>query len=260
MLRLDPNTGAVVWKLQPVPFALDGDPDWASGASLMSATCGPLSASTMKDGWSYAAFAGSGTAGPPSVRWQFPATGFPFTGGDGTVHGDTRYLKPGAAWGDVFITTDGGEMLTLEPMYPGTNEQNPALQPGFTRLHALNVCAGAMRLIRWIVDVPGTTPATNYQVGPPTVSRGIVYVGTAKGHLVAIADPSAWPAQGSRCSRPDVSNTDCEPNHFYLVPNPTVLLDLPLGAGPIPTEPALAGDRVFVSTGSGRVVMLKPGP
>src|SRR5437867_4469824 len=83
--------------------------------------------------------------------------------------------------------------------------------------------------------------------------------GTTQGHLVAIADPSAWPKQGSRCSRSDVSNTDCEPNGFYLVPNPTVLLDLPLGAGPIPTEPALAGDRVFVSTRGGRVVMLKPG-
>ena len=115
-------------------------------------------------------------------------------------------------------------MLTLEPMYPGTNEANPVLQPGFTRLHALNVCAGTGSLIRWIVDVPGTTPATIYQLGPPTVTRGIVYVGTTQGHLVAIADPSAWPKQGSRCSRSDVSNTDCEPNGFYLVPNPTVLL------------------------------------
>jgi glucose dehydrogenase len=28
MLRLDFNTGAVVWKHQPVPFSMDNDPDW----------------------------------------------------------------------------------------------------------------------------------------------------------------------------------------------------------------------------------------
>ena len=34
LLRLDADTGAVIWKLQPVPFDLDGDPDWSSGAAL----------------------------------------------------------------------------------------------------------------------------------------------------------------------------------------------------------------------------------
>jgi len=29
MLRLDPSTGAISWHVQPVPWSLDDDPDWA---------------------------------------------------------------------------------------------------------------------------------------------------------------------------------------------------------------------------------------
>jgi outer membrane protein assembly factor BamB len=254
LLRLNSNTGNVVWKLQPVPFAMDEDPDWASGASLVSGTCGQVVVSTMKDGWTYAVNRGDVAPGSASVRWQFPANGFPFTPGDGTTHGDSRYQNPGAAWNDVFITMDGGEEL-------GTEASN---LPGFTRLHALNICASSGGRIRWVVDVPGASPATDQRdrrLGPPTVSRGIVYVGTDQGHLVAIADPSVWPTQGSRCSRPDITdNATCTANGFSLVPVPSILRDLPLGSGSIYTEPVLAGGRVFVSTDGGRVFMLAPGP
>jgi outer membrane protein assembly factor BamB len=259
MLRLDPATGAVIWKLQPVPFAMDWDPDWSSGASLVSASCGQVSVSTMKDGWTWAANATSGSAPDASVRWRFPAIG-PFTLGDGTRHGDSRYLVPGAAWKDVFITMDGGELLTQEFTFTDPNPwaQAPQIWPGFGKLHALNICAGGGGRVRWIADVPSVVQNTDYQLGPPTVTRGIVYVGTASGHLVAIADPTVYPATGSRCVRSDVLKADCLPNGFALVPIPRILLDLPVGAGEIRTEPVLAGGRVFVATLNGTLVSLRP--
>jgi len=255
LLRLNRTTGALTWKHQPVPFALDGDPDWASGPSLMATSCGPVVASTMKDGWSYAVRAAAGAGTTADVLWQFPPTGFPFTMGDGTAHGDSRYLVPGAAWNGVFVTMDGGEQLVDSTMF------------GFNRLHALNVCAGRRDRVRWIADVPGASPS-DYQLGPPSVTRGIVYVGTAQGHLVAIADPSVWPSIGSRCSNPAVSNADCLAHGFRLIPLPKVLLDLPVGAGMIRNEPVLAGNRVFVAVSGapfagaamvGRVFMIEPG-
>ena len=256
LLRLDSANGNLVWKHRPVPFDMDDDPDWASGASLMATACGELAASTMKDGWSYAVRAAPGNGTDASVLWQFPPTGFPFTPGDGTAHGDTRYLVPGAAWSGVFITMDGGEQIVS-----GT-------QFGFNRLHALNACAGRANRVRWIVDVPGVF-ATDYQLGPPSVTRGIVYVLTTTGHLVAIADPSVWPSVGSRCSNPAVTNANCLANGFQLVPVPKVLLDIAVsGSGMIRNEPVLVGNRVFVAVSdaaftyasmAGRVFMLEPG-
>lgn len=247
MLRVDAGSGALVWKLQPVPFALDGDPDWASGPALTDASCGALVASTQKDGWSYAASAASASAPAPSVRWQFPATGWPFTPADGTVHGDTRYLIPGAIWNDVFLTTTGGEAATT------------ALHVGFNKIHALELCSASR--IRWIAEIPGTVEA-DYQLGPPSVTHGIVFVGTARGHLVALADPSRWYTAALRCSQPQVAVADCATNGFSLVPDPKVLLDLDLdpanGSDRIATEPVLAGGRVFVATGGGVLYMLEP--
>lgn len=245
MVRVDAATGALVWKHQPVPFAMDADPDWAAGPATLLASCGTLIASTMKDGWTYAVDAGNGTAAPPGVRWQFPPTGFPFTPGDGTTHGDTRYLRPGAAWGDVFITNAGGLNLTA----------SNGIQSNYSRLHALNGCAAPSDRVRWIKDVPHASGA--YSLGPPTVTRGIVYIGTSTGHLIAIADPSLAPAPGWRCTHPDVPTASCVASGFSLVPDPAVLADVTLN-GSILTEPALARGRVYVATGSGRLYMLQP--
>jgi outer membrane protein assembly factor BamB len=256
MLRLDRDTGSIAWKLQPVPFVLDGDPDWSAGAAVMSASCGTLVASTMKDGWTYAVNAGGGSPGPPSVRWQFPPTGLPFTPGDGTVHGDTRYLRPGAAWGDVFITMAGGLNVT-------TN-----IGAGLRRLHALNACAPNSHRVRWIADVPGSCTGTptgqDYCLGPPTVSRGMVFVGTTTGQLVVIADPSLAPAVGFRCSDPDVPNGICAligalvpGSMLRLVPEPAVLAQVTL-SGAILTEPVLVRGRVYVATSAGNLYMLEP--
>ncbi len=248
MLRLNAGTGALAWKLQPVPFSMDDDPDWATGVHLLSASCGQVALSTMKDGWSYAARASSGSAPAASVQWQFPATGLPFAPGDGTAHGDTRYLIPGAAANDIFFTQTGGEAVVQD------------VSNGFGRLHALNVCGGAGNRVRWTADVPGASLGASYQLGSPSVTRGIVYIGTTAGNLVVFADPAVWPSQGSRCSRPDVPNAACVANGYSLVPIPNVLRNVSLSAGRIRGEPVLAGGRVFVATEGGVLFMLEPRP
>jgi outer membrane protein assembly factor BamB len=251
LLRLDPATGGIVWKFQPVPFALDGDPDWASGAAAMKSGCGTVAVSTQKDGWSYAVNAGGAAPAAPSVRWQFPATGFPFVPGDGTSHGDTRYLVPGAAWSDVFITMTGGPNVVNQ------------VGDGFTRLHGLNVCAANAGRLRWLFDVPDTLGCSGnscpaYQLGPPTVTRGIVFVGTAQGRVIVFADPTKAPHAGLRCSNPRIANADCVANGFQLVPQPSLLANVLLDGSRILTEPALAGGRVYVATEGGNVYMLRP--
>lgn len=247
MLRLDANTGSVVWKHQPVPYALDGDPDWSAGVTVLNASCGTLAASTMKDGWTHTLNTGNGTPGAASPRWVFPPAALPFSPGDGTTHGDIRYLRPGAAWGDVYITMTGGENVTT------------SVTSGYRRLHALNTCAAATDRIRWLIDVPGASGI--YALGPPTVSRGVVFVGTSSGKLVVLADPSIWPGAGWRCSNPDVSNALCVANGFRFVPEPAVLVQVQL-QGTILTEPALARGRVYVATGAssdaGTLYMLEP--
>lgn len=252
LLKLDADDGAIDWKLQPVPYELDGDPDWASGASIMLTSCGTLATSTMKDGWTYAVNSEGGSGIAPSVRWQFPPTGFPFTQGDGTIHGDIRFLIPGAAWGDVFISTTGGENVVT------------AVAPGYNRLHALNACARSSERVRWLLDVPGTASGVGYQLGPPSVTRGMVYIGNRQGQLVVIADPSIWPGAGWRCSNPDVTTADCVPSGFRFVPEPSVLATIDLDpsnpSDRILTEPVLARGRVYVATSRspGVLYMLEP--
>jgi len=239
LLKLNRATGAVMWKFQPVPYALDWDPDWSSGPNVMLASCGLLAVSTMKDGWTHAIDANAG-----SRKWTFPVATIPFTAADGTFHGDTDYRRAGAAWGDVFITSTGGLTVSSD------------LNAGFSRLHALNVCASDADRIRWIVDVPTATGA--WTLGPPTVTRGIVYVGTSNQHLIAIADPSVAPAAGSRCSNVNVATASCISSGYTLVPQPAILANITLSGSMRYTEPVIADGRLFVATGSGNVYMLRP--
>ena len=114
---------------QPVPFSRDGDPDWAAGATVMSASCGELIASVQKDGWSYAVGVGNSVPGRPSMRWQFPPTGLASTSFLNAVHDNDDYRRPGAAWNDVFIVRTGGENLVHD------------VAANYGKLHALNACA-----------------------------------------------------------------------------------------------------------------------
>jgi outer membrane protein assembly factor BamB len=245
MLRLDRATGAIIWKLQPVPFAQDDDPDWSAGPSVMLSSCGTLIASVQKDGWSSAVNPGSGAPGAPTVRWQFPPTGIPFPLIAGVSHGDTDYKKPGAAWGNVFFVVTGGYARPLD---------GPS--SGYGKLHALNACAPAASRVRWILDVPSSSGG-GYSLGAPSVTGGIVYIGTDQGHVVAIADPSVTPAVGTRCANTHYTVAQCAAAGYGTVPVPAVLANVAVTGG-IWTEPALAGGRVFVATDAGRVSMLSP--
>lgn len=254
LIRIDKDTGSIVWKYQPVPFRFDGDPDWAAGATVMSTSCGGLIASVQKDGWSYAIDAERGPSCPLTGNsWQFPPTtmGCPFT--DPTQkHGDDDYRRPGAAWNDVFIVRTGGENLVAD-----------TVSAGYDKLHALNACATTERdRVRWIADVSNIMcDHTSYSA--PTVTGGIVVFGTNqdpadhKGHLVVFGDPSVGaPSVGWRCSNthftPPLTPQDCTNAGYSLVPNLTPLADVAMPDGgslaAMRNEPVLAKGRVFVAT------------
>jgi outer membrane protein assembly factor BamB len=259
MIRVDKDTGAVVWHFNAVPFDRDGDPDWGAGAAVMSTSCGELIASVQKDGWSYAVRAGDGTPGPPG--WQFPPTGFgpAFLN---AVHGDDDYRRPGAAWNDVFIVRTGGENLVVD-----------GASAGHSYLTALNACATTERdRVRWIANIPNNmeTDQEGHTISysTPTVTGGIVFIGTnkdpsdQKGHLVVLGDPSVVPAAGVTCSNMHYSPQDCASNGYVIVPIPTLLASFAMPDGgslaAMRNEPVLAKGRVFVATRAGHVYMLEP--
>jgi outer membrane protein assembly factor BamB len=250
MVRVNPANGAEEGKIQPVPFNEDGDPDWAAGATLMAASCGDRAVSTMKDGWSYS---GSLSATGMSFSWQYPNTGYPFTVGDPLDHGDIRYHRAGAAWNDLYFTMTGGEVVVDVAATPQANYD------GYRRLHALNVCNGRPA---WIADLRGyTNPISSnhsWALGPPTVSKGIVFVGTNRAKLLAIADPSVWPALGSICTWTTLDNADCVAAGFSLVPNPMVLKELDLNGNMTRTEPVIANNHLYMSTDNGRLYKIGP--
>jgi outer membrane protein assembly factor BamB len=230
----------------------------------MSTSCGELIASVQKDGWTYAVDAGNGTPGLPSMRWQFPPTGFgpTFTN---YLHDNDNYYRPGAVWNDVLIITTGGEALVHDKAVAG-----------YGRLHALNACATTEKdRVHWIADVPSNSGG-GYSLGAPTVTGGIVFIGTDrdpvdhKGHLVVLGDPSVVAPTGSlRCSNVDyppfnrfLRDQPCERAGFKFVPIPTVLANVPMPDGGniagLRNEPALANGAVFVGTLNGHVYMLAP--
>lgn len=257
MLRLNKDTGHVVWQHQPVPYDLDNDPDWAAGPAVMySADCGPAIVSAQKDGWTWAVHAGTGAPGAPGVMWAFPPgpwTTGGFHSGDGTVHSDDDYKRPGATWGDVYIGVMGGWDTQTD------------LSGGYVRVHALNVCSSDTQRVRWLKDISGSAadPFWNgtYPLGPPTVTvDGMVFIATNRGHLIAIADPTLHPALGNRCEDPAIASNQCQGQGKRLVPDPWIQ-DIALPGAPndgIFGEPAIANGRIYVATISGHVYMLQP--
>lgn len=259
-VRIHPKTGAIDWTFQPVPFDLDDDPDWSAGAAVLDGDdeCGNLIVSVQKDGWSYGLEADTG-----KCKWQYPPTDEPtckFPPGGVHDHGDTDYKQPGAIWGHVVIMKVGGWGLTT----PG------GFDAGYSRLHALNACAGDHHRVRWILDVPDTTPGDGYSIGAPTVTGGIVYVTTSSGHVIAIADTKLRPPAGHRCTDEFINpgsvgpgwKAVCKAHGFKVVPSPRVLADVPLPDGSdaanLRNEPALADGKVYVGTSAGHVYALWP--
>ena len=248
MVRMDPATGAVNGKIQPVPWVNDSDPDWSAGATLMAASCGNIAASTMKDGFSY-----GGNLGPPlSFRWQYPSVSYPFPVMDPLQHGDIRYHRAGAAWNDLYVSMSGGPQILDQSNSSNTFQ-------GYRRLHGFNVCSGNPA---WVAHLDAFTDQVSsthdWALGPPTVTGGIVYVGTNKGFLIALADPSVWPSQGARCTMPTLNVVDCVPAGYQLVPNPTVLKSINLGGQVLRSEPVLAGGSVYVGNSLGTLFRIAP--
>jgi outer membrane protein assembly factor BamB len=251
MLRVDDESAAIKWQVQPIPFALDNDPDWAAGVSILSGTCGKLAVSVMKDGWSYAIDVNNG-----ACKWQFPATlpasaqcRFPATGAH--VHGDTHYKRPAATWKNVVAITAGGEALV----------SSAGVSAGYGRLHGLNACASPSQRVRWIADVPHNN-RRGYSLGSPAVTHGVFYIGTDQGHIVALADPAVAPPAYARCSHVLTSVAACTAAGYSLVWAPAVLADVALpdgsSAAGLRNEPAIADGRLFAATTGGHVYMLAP--
>ena len=246
MIRLQRNTGAMIWKFQPVPWSLDGDPDWAAIPTVQQSSCGHLAVAPMKDGYTHALKLGpSAPTGDPvalglSLRqWSFPPASIPFTSG---THGDTRYIRGAAVWKDAIYVVTGGRDVTIN------------VTAGYRRLYGLNACASDFERVRWWLQFPGSGYPT---MGAPSVTRGIVYIGTSTDTLYAIADPDVFPPIGTQCDFPGVSNAACVPNGFRLTPIPAILARVKL-SGSIRTTPALAGGRVYVTTDAGFVHALSP--
>ena len=127
MISVEARSGAINWQFQPVPFALDDDPDWAAGVALARTSCGRIAASVMKDGWAYALDANNG-----ECRWQFPATVPPadhcrFPASGAHVHGDTDYKRPAVIWQNTLAVVTGGEALVAAG----------GVSNGYGRLHGL---------------------------------------------------------------------------------------------------------------------------
>ena len=203
----------------------------------------------MKDGWSY----GGNLGGTLSFRWQYPPTAYPFPESDRNAHGDIRYHRAGAAWAERYITMTGGQDVVSRATPADTFG-------GYRHLHALNVCSGG---VHWIADLrPYTRPNPgqhDWGMGPPTVTRGIVYVGTNLGWVVALADPSVWPSNGARCTLSSLDGVACLDAGFQMVPKPAILRALDLGAGPIRrAEPIIANGSLYVATENGTLFRLAP--
>jgi outer membrane protein assembly factor BamB len=263
LVSVDPATGSLAWNFQPVPYNADNDPDWNAGAAIMQTSCGQRIASVMKDGWSYAlAQTAQTSTSPPTVTcaWQFPFTPgnlgpdrstcasgpcclFPATELI-TLHGFDGFRSPGAAWGNVFVVSTGGQALLTS-----------GEAAGYGWLHALDVCnlqPDGSPNIRWMLHVPCSTGfANSNSLGAPTVSNGIIYVTTDQGHVVAFADPSVYPADFQGCSNVDFGVSNCQ-QPFYLVPVPHLLVDVELpdhsDAAYLRKEPVLAEGMVYVTT------------
>ena len=253
MVNVDPTSGALNWSFRAIPFARDHDPDWSAGPTSMLTSCGQLTASVQKNGWTYAINSADG-----SCKWQFPPTAapscvFPATTGV-DLYGDDDYKQPGASWGDYLFIQTGGEALT-DPNGVGN---------GYGRLHALDACQPDSNRVRWIADI---APGAPYSIGAPTVSGGIVYVPTSAGHVIALADPSVAPPAGFTCSSTDFGPpsttwvSDCLAAGHTIVPVPAsrdVTLDDHGDAVGLRMEAAIALDKLFVATSQGHVYALWP--
>jgi outer membrane protein assembly factor BamB len=258
ILKLDWQTGNVLWQVQPVAVQHDQDPDFSASPIVGQVSCGSLAISVQKDGYVYAVDIKTG--GPFSnpacsypghslecPRWEFPpVASLPFQD-DG--HGDSDFKRQGALDGDRLFIAAGG--YDLEPP-PGHSAQQV-----YNRLHSLNVCAAEADRVRWILpSLPGNA-------GGVSLANGVIYLGmwtpftsSAPHHFYAIADTDVLPPSSFVCSYPSIpAGFMCSSAGFHNVPVPVVVRDLTL-TGSIQGIPAISGGRVYVATTAGHLYAL----
>ena len=259
MLELDWRTGKVLWQVQPVPWMLDDDPDWAASPSVGRVSCGNLAMGVQKDGYVYAVDLPNGGSHSNPVcsspqhalecpRWSFPHVAqLPFTGG---IHNDTRFIRMAAMDGDRLYVIAAGPATAAIPALTRTN-----------RLYSLDVCGSEANRLRWILDVPnGSAP------GPPSTANGVIYIGTHDAydfnpvahHLLAYADITVRRPNTAVCSFPGLPpGRQCAQAGFRDLPVPVLLKDLPVVGG-IPGVPAISNGQVYVATAAGHVTGFTP--
>lgn len=263
ILKLDWQTGNVLWQIQPVAIQHDYDPDFAASANIEHLHCGTVAIAVQKDGYVYAADVKHG--GPSSnpacsysghnlecPRWSFPpAPSLPF---QDDSHGDKHFKREGALERDHLFIGGGG--YDLEPP-PGH-----FIQRIYNRLHSLDVCASDANRIRWIL------PNLSDAAGGVSVAHGIVYLGTwtpfdtstTSHQFYVIADA---PSTTKVCSYPSLPpGGPCSAAGFHDVPTPQVLVpnahNTLMLAGSIQAIPAISGGRVYVATAGGHLYALGP--
>ena len=114
MIRVDKEPVASSGNIRPVPFAMDGDPDWAAGATVMSdelrradrvgaegrlELCDRRQTSPRPCRPSCALCRAQLAVPANHERMRFSDRSL--------LHGDDDYRRPGAAWNDVFIVRTG---------------------------------------------------------------------------------------------------------------------------------------------------------
>lgn len=266
ILKLDWQTGKVLWQVQPVAVQQDMDPDYAASANVGQTHCGTLAMAVQKDGYVYAADVGHGgfTSNPACSyaghslvcpRWAFPpAPNLPF---QDDSHGDGQFKREGALDGDHLFIGGGGNDLEPPPMYP--------IERVYNRLHSLDVCASDANRIRWIL------PNLPDNAGGVSVANGVIYLGTwtpfdtstTPHQFYVIADTDVSPSTTSICSFSQVaSGSACAMAGFHDVPVPNVLVPNATNTitltGSIQAVPAISGGRVYVATAGGHLYALGP--
>ena len=266
IVKLDWQTGKVLWQIQPVAVQHDNDPDFAASANIGNFGCGKVAMAVQKDGYVYAADvkAGGFSSNPACSyaghnlecpRWSFPpAPSLPF---QDDSHGDGQFKREGALERDHLFIAGGGYDLEPPPMY--------SILQVYNRLHSLDVCASDANRIRWIL------PNLSDNAGGVSVANGIIYLGTwspfdtstTPHQFYVIADTDVQPSSTSICSYPGISaGSACTAAGFHDVPVPNILVpnatNTIMLTGSIQAVPAISGGRVYVATAGGHLYALGP--
>jgi outer membrane protein assembly factor BamB len=261
ILKLDWQTGNVLWQIQPVAVQHDLDPDFAASANVGHVSCGTLAIAVQKDGYVYAADVKSGgfSSNPACSyaghnlecpHWAFPpAPSLPFQDDN---HGDSQFKREGALDRERLFIASGGYDLEPPPMH--------SIQQVYNRLHSLDVCANDANRIRWIL------PNLSDNAGGVSVANGIVYLGTwtpfdtsASPHQFYVIQDA--PSSTVMCSYPGLPpGAACTGAGFHDVPVPIILVPNAHNTitltGSIQAVPAISGGRVYVATAGGHLYAL----